>query len=95
MSQTYFKTVMLGLDDLGAAILLNRNDLCISAACGLVRSGRDAALQLHAWQRFFLKVVGASLDYFLPAHCEGSVGGDINRANSTLALLQEPHDGNR
>lgn len=92
---TYFKAVMLAVDDLGAAILLNRNDLCISAACGLVRTGHASGLQLHAWQRIFLKGVGAALDFFWPGHCEGAIGGDINRANSTLALLQEPHNVNR
>jgi hypothetical protein len=85
---TYFKSVMLGLDDWGAAILLNRNDLCISAACGLVRTNCAAPLQLHAWQKVFLTVVGAALDYFFPSHCEGAIQGDINRANSTLALLK-------
>lgn len=84
---TYLKTVALGLDDLGAAILLNRNDLCISAACGLVRTGADAPLQLHGWQRVFLRVVGDALDYFFPGHCEGAIGGDIRRASSTLGLL--------
>jgi len=92
---SYFKTVMLGLDDWGSAALLGRNDLCISAACGLVRTQRDAGLKLWAWQRIFLKGVGSALDFFWPGHCEGAIGGDINRANSTLALLQEPHDGNR
>jgi hypothetical protein len=89
---TYFKTVMLGLDDLGAAILLNRNDLCISAACGLLRAGREQGLQLHGWQKVFLKGVGAALDFFWTGHCEGAIVGDINRANSTLALLKEPHN---
>lgn len=86
---------MLGLDDFGAAVLLNRNDLCISAACGLVREDHANALQLHAWQRLFLRVVGAALDYFWDGHCEAAIQGDINRANSTLALLKEPHNGNR
>ena len=92
---TYLKAVALGLDDMGAAILLNRNDLCISAACGLVRTGHASGLQLHSWQRIFLTGVGTALDFFWPGHCEGAIGGDINRANSTLALLKEPHDGNR
>jgi hypothetical protein len=87
---TYLKAVMLGLDDLGAAALLNRNDLCISAACGLVREGRDAPLMLHSWQRIFLTGVGAALDFFWAGHCEGAIVGDVNRANSTLALLQGP-----
>jgi hypothetical protein len=78
---------MLGLDDFGAAIILNRNDLCISAACGLVRTGRDAGLQLHGWQRTFLRVVGAALDYFFPGHCEGAIKGDIARATSSIQLL--------
>lgn len=84
---TYLKTVALGLDDLGAAILLNRNDLCISAACGLVRAGQDAPLKLHGWQRMFLRAVGDALDYFWPGHCGGAIGGDVKRASSTLALL--------
>lgn len=85
---TYLKTAALGLDDFGAAVLLNRNDLCISAACGLVRAGRDGPLKLHAWQRGFLRVVGATLDYFWPGHCEGSISGDIARANSSLSILK-------
>jgi hypothetical protein len=85
---TYFKSVMLGLDDWGAAILLNRNDLCISAACGLVRRNTILPLELYPWQQSFLRVVGAVLDYFWPGHCEGAIQGDINRANSTLALLK-------
>jgi hypothetical protein len=87
---TYFKAVMLGLDDWGAAILLNRNDLSISAACGLVRTAHATGLQLHAWQKVFLTGVGAALDFFWAGHCEGAIVGDINRANSTLALLQGP-----
>lgn len=86
---TYLKAVMLAVDDLGAAVLLNRNDLCISAACGLVRSGHSSGLQLHRWQTIFLRVVGAALDYFFLNHCEGAIQGDINRANSTIALLKE------
>lgn len=79
---------MLAVDGLGAAILLGRNDLCISAACGLVREDHANGLQLHSWQRIFLRVVGAALDYFFLNHCEGAIQGDINRANSTLALLK-------
>lgn len=85
---TYLKTVALGIDDLGAAILLNRNDLCISAACGLVREGRAASLALHGWKKIFLWAVGATLDRVFPKHCEGAIGGDIRRANSTLKLLE-------
>lgn len=86
---TYLKAVALGLDDLGAAILLNRNDLSISAACGLVRKSSAQGLTLHTWQTIFLKGVGTALDFFWPGHCEGAIGGDINRANSTIALLKE------
>lgn len=86
---TYLKAVALAVDDLGAAVLLNRNDLCISAACGLVRTGHASGLQLHRWQTIFLKGVGTALDFFWPGHCEGAIGGDINRANSTIALLKE------
>jgi hypothetical protein len=83
----YLKTVALGLDDLGAAILLGRNDLCISAACGLVIKRNADKLKLSVWQLKFLTVVGAQLDHYFPGHCEGAIGGDIARANSTLQLL--------
>lgn len=89
MTQTYLKTASLGLDDCVAALLLNRNDLCISAACGLYRRGPSsiAPLRLAGWQLSILKVVGDVLDYFFPGHCERAIRGDIARARSSLALL--------
>jgi hypothetical protein len=86
---TYLTTVALGFDDFAASVILNRNDLCVSAACGLVLSGRDAPLQLHGWQRTFLKVIGHGLDYFWPGHCAGAINGDLTRANSSIQLLME------
>lgn len=87
---SYFKTVALGLDDFGAAVLLNRNDLCISAACGLVLRGQSTGLNIRAWQVTLLTCIGHTLDFFWPGHCAGAIQGDIARANSSLSLLRWP-----
>lgn len=90
LSQTYLRTAAVGFDEFVAALLLDRNDLTISSACGLVRRGPAAAapMQLHEWQVVFLRVVGAALDYFFPGHCEGAIRSDISRANSSLMILR-------
>jgi hypothetical protein len=85
---SYVKTVALGLDDLLASILLARNDLCISAACGLVLADRDAPLKLNRFQRVTLHAIGAVLDYWFPGHCQGAILGDMARARSSLGVLQ-------
>lgn len=84
---SYLKTVALGLDDFAAAILLNRNDLCISAACGLVREKHDVDLALSSWQRMLLSWIGAALDHFWPGHCEKAVVNDRQRAAATWIML--------
>lgn len=92
MSQTYLHTVAVGLDEFTSSLLLNRNDLTISSACGLIRRGPAAAapMQLHEWQTAPLRAIGSALEYFWPGHCEGAIANDILRAKSTLALLEEP-----
>lgn len=87
-SVTYFKTVMLGVDDSAAAALLNRNNISISAAAGLVAYCFDAPLKLHPWQRWFLHQIYWALDYFWPRHCEEAVIGDRARALATQQLLE-------
>jgi hypothetical protein len=86
-SASYFKTVMLGLDDFWAAVILNRNDMSISAACGLVLEGQDAALKLNHFQHGFCRATGKSLEFFWPGHCAGAIKNDIARADSAKTLL--------
>lgn len=86
-SHSYFKTVMLGVDDLGAAIILNRNDMSISAACGLVLNGFADPLRLSRFQHGFCWYTGKALNYFWPGHCEGAVINDLLRGKYTLSLL--------
>lgn len=88
VSQTYFKTVMLGLDDFGAAVLLNRNNLSISAACGMVRAKTDSELQLHGWQRALLRGIGAGLEFFWPGHCLKAMTNDELRGKGAAAMIQ-------
>lgn len=87
--QTYLKTAALGLDDWVAALLLNRNDLCLSAACGLYRRGPGciAPLGLGPRRLAILRVIGNALERFWPGHCEAAIVGDIDRAKRAHALL--------
>lgn len=83
----YLKTVALGLDDFAASVFLGRNDLCISAACGLVLADRDAPLKLSRIQRGALHAIGAVLDFWFPGHCQGAILGDLSRARSSISVL--------
>lgn len=85
---TYVHNVLIGLDQLGAAILFNRNDLTISTMCDMVLKGDDAPLELHGWQRAFLKWLGPVLNKIQADHCGQARLGDEARANSTLKSLQ-------
>jgi hypothetical protein len=91
IKQTYGKTVAIGLDDFAAATLLNRNDITISAACGLVRRGPGnyEFLQLHPWQVSLLSKIGATLEFFWPGHCEGAIANDILRGKAALITLKD------
>lgn len=84
---TYTHTVLIGLDQLGAALLFNRNDLTISTMCDMVMTGDDASLKLSGWQRAFLKWLGPVLNKIQADHCAGARDGDRDRANSTLIAV--------
>lgn len=84
---TYTHTVLIGLDQLGAAILFNRNDLTISTMCDMVAKGDDASLKLQGWQRAFLKRLGPVLNKIQADHCAQARVGDEGRATSTLSVL--------
>lgn len=84
---SYLKTVAIGLDDLAAAIFLCRNDLTISAACGLVRSGAGGPLGLGNIRLGILRRIGSALELFFPGHCAAAIVHDQCRAQSTLKIL--------
>ena len=94
--RTYAHTLLIALDDLGAAILFNRDDLCVSSLCGLQRradSGDVPALAavlslgLRPWQASLLRRIGAGLEWLSPGHCEASIAGDIERGDAMRSLL--------
>ena len=86
-SKTYTHTVLIGLDQFGAAVIFNRNDLTISTMCDMVMKGNDASLELHGWQRAFLKMLGPRLNRIQADHCGQARLGDEQRAKLTLQVL--------
>jgi hypothetical protein len=84
---TYVHNVLIGLDQLGAALLFSRNDLTISTMCDMVMKGDDAPLKLSGWQRAFLKWLGPVLNKIQTNHCAGARDGDRDRATSTLKAI--------
>lgn len=95
--RTYVHTVLVAADQLGAAVLFNRDDITISSLCGLVRRmGRGdkqarnlvyLGLALRDWQIGFLRVTGRALERFWPRHCEKAIAADIVRGKTALAIL--------
>lgn len=93
-ARTYAHTVLVGLDDLGAAILFNRDDVTISSLCGLQRradAGKDQRIQwldLHGWQVGFLRGLWYVLEWIKRGHCEAAITADRARGASMQALLE-------
>lgn len=85
--KTYSHTLLIALDQLGAAIFFNRPDLTISTLCDLVMTGQAAPLKLALWQLEFLAWLGPKLNRLQKNHCPQARLGDIQRAKSTLTLL--------
>jgi hypothetical protein len=104
MKHPYWLTLLLGLDRLGAVLLFNIPDMCISSLCWLmmVSAGRLAAsddqhalvekslatLKLYAWQEEALILIGRCLERINPGHCLKSTQDEILTANRTVKLLQ-------
>lgn len=95
-SGTYAHTFLIALDQTGAAVLFNRNDATISSLCHLQletdagnadAAAKHATLNLHPWQVWFLRHVGAGLEWKWPGHCARAAAADIARAESTKAIL--------
>ena len=97
--RSYVHTVLVAIDQLGAALLFNRDDTTISSLCGLTRRmdrGDKAArnliylrLALRDWQIGFLRTTGRALERFWPGHCEAAIKADIQRGQRVLAILAE------
>lgn len=95
--RTYLHTVLIGLDDFGAALFLNRNDCTISTACDLVRkmdAGNKAARDIvwltfafKRWQITALRAIGAGLERIQPGHCNAARLADIARGRSAAVVL--------
>jgi hypothetical protein len=94
--KTYSHNVLIGVDQLAAAVFFNRNDLTVSALCRIVQlsDSGDAKFQaaldsmkLARWQIGFLRKLAPVLDWIQAGHCELARLGDIGRARSTAALL--------
>jgi hypothetical protein len=104
MNYPYWLVLLLGLDRLGAVILFNCPDMCISSLCWLmmVSAGRlpaspsqqsiveksILALKLYAWQEEALIILGRMLERINPGHCLHSAQDEILTANRTIKLLQ-------
>lgn len=95
-TKTYTHTIAIGLDDLGAAVLFNRNDITISSLCWMQRtadagdpnvSAKLATLDLRPWQHGFLRRVGAGLEWIRPGHCDRARRADQARGKSMAVLL--------
>jgi hypothetical protein len=95
-ANTYLHSVLIGLDDFGAALLFNRNDVTISAMCRVVQlvdrkdPAAEAVLQrlaLYPAQVFFLRWVGRGLTLIKRHHCAKALVADMQRASAIQALL--------
>lgn len=97
--RTYVHTVLVAIDQTGAAVLFNRDDITISSLCGLTRrmdKGDKVArnliylgLALRDWQIGFCRITGRALEWLSPGHCEGAIASDIQRGRSALTILAE------
>lgn len=103
-ARTYVHSVLVGLDDFGAAVFFNRNDVTISTLCRIVQLARakDAGgewalkqLGLWKWQYVVLAWLGPFLNDLQTNHCEKARLADIQRAKRILTLLDgaagDPH----
>ncbi len=86
--RSYTHTLAIALDDWAASVFFNRPDLTVSTLCWLVASGKDAPLNLWRWQRAFLQWLGPWLNRIQKDHMALAREGDIERAQSTLSLLE-------
>lgn len=99
MSGDLVKDVLIAIDDSGAALFWNQNDITISALCRVVQladSGNQEfkdrlyALALWDWQVKILRELAPKLDALEPNHCELARQNDIKRAERIVRLLTLP-----
>lgn len=83
----YVLTVLIGIDQLGSAVFFGRNDITISALCGLALEGKPDILGFPLWKMKTLRVLGRILNKIQKGHCLSAIKSDKARATSTLAIL--------
>lgn len=86
-AKTYAHNVLIGLDDLGAVVFFNRNDVSISGLCRLAQKGELDRVKAGPWQIWVLLRLAVMLDWIRANHCEAARLGDIDRAKSTITIL--------
>jgi hypothetical protein len=88
-SNTYLHSVLIGLDQFGAALFFNRNDITISSICGLVLNNDYDSLKLHRWQVVGCRYLGKLLNLISTNHCNEAILGDFDRAFDTIKLTEK------
>lgn len=91
----YLLTVLIGLDQLGAAILFSRLDFTISSLAGIVMNVKvDPSWQKEVdtfkFSRFQLKFLGwlgPVLNKIQTNHCQKAIASDLSRSTSTRTIL--------
>ena len=86
-TRTYVHSILVGLDDLAAALLFNRCDCTISSLCRLAQLGLLDRIDAHPWHRWFLTRLAPVLDRIQPNHCELARLADLRRGRSAAQLL--------
>lgn len=93
----YVLSLLIGLDQLGAALFFNRNDFTISSLSGIcLNSEIDpswlkeiATLKLSPGQVKLLKVLAKILNKIQANHCSKAIASDLARASYITAILND------
>ena len=97
--RTYLHTLAVAIDDAAAAVLFNRDDVTISALCGIERfarqghagaAGRLETLKLYRWQGWLLRGTGNVLEALFPGHLLRAILSDRLRGKAMAWMLDFP-----
>ena len=85
----WFKAVMIGVDDTGAAIVFrDQTDLTISARCGMAEIDQmRGTVTLSDEEMDALLNLAGVLNRIQAHHCRGAILGDIARAQAVIDKL--------
>ncbi len=86
-TKTYLHGLLVSIDEFGAAVLFNRIDTTISSLCRLAQLGLLERVKANRWQAWMLTKLAPILDRIRASHCEKARVADIERAQSTIAIL--------